>query len=360
MISTVTIILVNDFRASRSSRVLDHVDTDAIPLPPEPVDWKSLPWTTSQLKAGDAIKQFPIEIHGTVTSNVSSFYSATIPDFRPRWAQIEDSLFSGSGHVVHKLQPYPPSNPLFSSFDRQSLASLQDENVTFRKLVPIQAPPDLHPIDSLLYALPLFLTISGDADPTVRYAVPRRFVEFDRLFTDAFIKKFNISILHEVWAVAQQLTFTEVPDAYQIPISAIATLKSYIDEPNEDIQRLGVEKCLLVPHNGKERLVSEVVAKLRFAGAKLFEGEPFIDPLVTIELLKAFQCSIGFSNRYLQLAAFMKSGSTVIEIQRPDVVSKAVLVAAGLGMKVHVFVDNDGVVDVEGLKKVLDAAVQPH
>jgi hypothetical protein len=236
--------------------------------------------------------------------------------------------------------------------------SLQDENLTFPKLVPIQSPPDINAIDSLLSLLPLFLAISGDADPNVKYAVPRKFVDFERMFNEAFMKRFNVAVLHEVWAVAQELTFVEVPDAYQIPISAISTMKKHLDSPTEASRQIGEGKCLLVPHNAREKVVSDAIARIRGAGMKIVEGEPFTDPLVTVDLLKGFPCAMGFSNKYLQLAALMQPGSTVIEIQKPDVISKAVLAAAGLGMKVHVFVEKDGVVDVDGIQKVIAAATQ--
>jgi hypothetical protein len=67
---------------------------------------------------------------------------------------------------------------------------------------------------------------------------------------------------------------------------------------------------------------------------------------------------IGFPNKLLGLAAFLKPGSLVIAIQKPDFVSRSALLASALGMNVHVFVDQDSSIDVDVIAKLIRATSQ--
>jgi hypothetical protein len=58
---------------------------------------------------------------------------------------------------------------------------------------------------------------------------------------------------------------------------------------------------------------------------------------------------IGFENEHLALAAFVSPGSLVVEIQKPEYVSRSALVSAGMGMNTHVVIEKDGVIDVNQL-----------
>jgi hypothetical protein len=172
------------------------------------------------------------------------------------------------------------------------------------------------------------------------------------------MKKFNVTVLHEVWAAARTLAIVEIPDYYQIPISALAAIKSNLGEHINNAVGDMNGRCLVVPHDSttfKQDYITKIREQVVSAGLRLIDAEPFPDPLVTLDSIRGCDCVLGFNSPYLQLASMMTPGSTVIEIQKPDSVSRAVLLAAGLGMKVHVFVEKDGEIDIEAMKKLVAA-----
>jgi hypothetical protein len=85
-------------------------------------------------------------------------------------------------------------------------------------------------------------------------------------------------------------------------------LPSYFD------REIPKAKCLLVPYGNQTFTI--------FSGADILEQEAFADLLATLEVITQFKCAIEFQSKYLALAGFLKDGSLVIEIQKPDFVEQ--------------------------------------
>jgi hypothetical protein len=350
--STITIIFVNDPSLFRGKSLQRDLLNDT-PPPPPPVDWKALPWRASsadraQLPAGKAIR-----IHGEPSQTVSQLYNTPIAGFFPRWLTLPGAFLSPSGHVVHQGQTYPPDDPQFPPFDRTSLDSLATDNISLGKVIALQAPPGMPAVDAILGMLPLMFTKPEKPSIANRYVVARQFVDPSRLFNASRLTFFNLTVLHDRWGVAEEISFPEIPTYTQIPIAGLAKMKTKFSDAY--IMAGGLPgKCLMVPHNSRAFPVASILARLRQRGIAIIEQEAFPDPLIAFEAMCQVDCAIGFENKNLGFAAFMKPGSLIVEIQRPGYTSRAALLAAAMGMATHVFVSSPEAVDVDALAAVLN------
>jgi hypothetical protein len=266
-------------------------------------------------------------------------------EFMPRWLRLRTALVSPSGHVVYKGQPYPSENSQFPAFDSTLLESVREENVSFAKVVPIQVPPGMHAVDGLLYVMPLLFSEELGDEVLV---VPRRFIDPGRLFAD----RMDWRVLHGNWGIGEEVRLPEIPPFEAVSPSLVLKMKERL-LPLYLEKNMSEKECLLVSNNDRALRVAETVGRLRAGRAAVIEQEMFSDPLVVLEGMTEFGCVLGFQNKMLGLAAFMKKGSLVIEIQKPDFFSRSAILAAAVGMEVHVFIEKDGQIDMPELVKLL-------
>lgn len=340
-----TCVLINDPHMRKQTTDASKIAT---PEPVLPVKWNSLPWKELPRITGREYK--PITIHGKVTGKAAELYTKEPQDFVPKKVTLENVLFSPTGHIVYKKQPYPENNPMFEEFDRSLLAAADEENISFEKLVPVQVPPKMSALDGLLHILPLAFCLPQETYNTHKVAVPREFASFGQLFNSEGYKMLQPTRLHSIWGAASQAEVIEIPNSDTYPLSCLHEMRKYkAQQTKTNNQHSG--NVVILPGDYK-KVISKIMAA-KFPGNVMDEQWCGSVNYIIAELTSK-RGVVSAMNPNLEAVALADPGTLVIEIQTPDYISKGAILASAMGLDVHVFVVEEG--QELDIKQIVDLA----
>jgi len=318
--------------------------------------WEKLPWKLNNDLQMDSLPVYTISMYGVLSKNSKSKYSSLPMIETPPYISVSTSSISLSGHSIHSGVPFPSSHPWFPRFDIKNFSSTPNSQVLFPRLVALPKPPGM---SDYLYFTTIFPLL---------FSIPREIVSSSRMVVGsisepfyAFLERssFNREILlinNGKNLITEEIIVPRYPDHLVLPQANYVAFRTTIFTNMNSGQRIRV--LILRDGDSSLRRREQIIEKLQSLSPEFI----LLDKRWTLtEQIRAFMSSdyvISFSGESLNLALFMKSATTLIEIQKEDVISRPALIAHSLGIRVHIIGIKEGDVINDDIIQVIMAIIE--
>ena len=316
--------------------------------------WESLPWVSNSVLTNPMIATFPISIHGNLKPEIDQIYRGAANITDPMYTSIISSCISHDGFVIHSEKEYPESqkmvkgkngkmeqvgHPWFPSFSYKNFSQQPRNQKVYPRIISIPQPPQMSDYFFLANIFPIIFILPDDLIKSSTICFTRVSPAIQE-FLKEVIPSIRYVTTESGSVCAEEIIIPKLSNNADVPQASDEILS---DALNSNIQQAEFATALIMRDGDPAlRRREYVTKKLADSSNKFIVMDKKWTLLEQIAAISNSLVAVGFGGDQLNLAMFMKKGSVVIEVQRDNVISRPVLIARALGLRVHVIAIRDG------------------
>lgn len=302
-------------------------------------NWETLPWVENKKLESATTPTYRIKLHGEFTPEVENIYTGSLKITEPEYANVANTYLTPEGYAVHSDSPYPLDNTWFPKFDLENYSKSCTSKNVFPQLISLPYPNHMSDASFISNILPLLYNIPEELLGPSKILISEVSPALTRFLNDIKFPMENTVTFRNCKIKAENALIPRIKGVHHVSQAATIQFRKYIHSLIENVPFANI----IIARDGDPKLRRREYITQKLASQSEYNRP--MDKMWTLsEQISAFansQIAVGFGGDQLGLAAFMRDGSTVIEIQRDDVVSRSALLAQAMGLRVHVIAVKD-------------------
>ncbi|EAY18008.1 hypothetical protein TVAG_113520 [Trichomonas vaginalis G3] len=309
-------------------------------LDPKPIgfSWSSIPWKINTDIKVSIDPTYQIVFSGQPDQHVQNVYRAAVNITEPYYAKVASSCLSNDGFVVHSNKEYPNNHPWFPKFDLNKYLQQPKKSTYYPRVIFAPQTAEMSDQFFISNVFPLLFSIPDNILSSSVIA----FTKMDPALKD-FLKSIDFKLENTVTTesgivCAEEVIIPKIPEPNQVTQVANTIMTESISFSNTG------QVAILVTSDGDQKLRRRDAIQNKLANSGDFVQRfqkrwTLTDKVAAVAGCKVF---IGFNGEQSNLVAFLPKGSKFIEIQRNNVVSRAVILARAIGIKTYTIFIREG------------------